>query len=109
MNYPIGSVYRGLDALKAYLRQSCDGWEEGAFEPECFLHVGEKIVIRVCAGIRCTVSKVWSESWPADVWTFHNDRATYLREFAHREDSLRWAGIDAKANEHLLRVSKIMK
>ncbi len=90
--FPGGGTYYGHDGVMAYLKQSRAGWAEGSSEPERFIVRGDKIIVFVHARVRLKDSSEWHETRLADVFTFHNGKATHMRAFADRSKALEWAG-----------------
>ena len=93
--FPGGGTYRGIEGAKHYLAQSRAGAAQVISEPVRFIPVKSRIVVFVHARVLPTSSSIWQEIELADVYTFHNGRATEMRAFANREDALRWVGIDS--------------
>lgn len=93
--FPGGGTYHGHDGVMAYLKQSRAGWVEGSSEPERFIVRGDKIIVFVHARMRLKDSAEWHERRLADVFTFHNGKATHMRAFADRSQALEWAGANS--------------
>jgi len=91
--FPGGGVYNGVESVKHYLAQSRAGAAEVISEPERFLPAGDMIIVFVKARVLPKQSNSWREIRLADVYTFHGSRVTQMHAFAHREDALRWAGV----------------
>ena len=91
--FPGGGTYHRHEGVRAYLSQSRAGWAEGSSEPERFIVAGDKIIVFVHARARPKNSTEWHETRLADVFTFHNGKATHMRAFADRRQALEWAGV----------------
>ena len=96
--FPGGGTYHGVEGAKMYLTQSRASAAEVISEPEQFIPAGNRIVVFVHARVLPKGSNTWQDVRLADVYTFHNGRATKMRAFAKREDALRWTATTASAN-----------
>jgi uncharacterized protein len=97
--FPGGGTYHGHAGVQAYLSQSRAAWAEVHSEPERLIVAGDKIIVFVHARVRPKDSTEWRDTRLADVFTFHNGKATHMRAFADRRQALEWAGVkgsDAK-------------
>lgn len=88
--FPGGGTYYGVDGAKHYLIQSRAGAAQVISTPEKFIPAGDRIVVFVHARVLPKGTTTWQDVRLADVYTFHNERATQMRAFANREDALRW-------------------
>jgi ketosteroid isomerase-like protein len=93
--FPGGGTYHGHAGVQAYLSQSRAAWAEVQSEPERFIVAGDRIIVFVHARVRPKDSTEWQETRLADVFTFHNGKATQMRAFADRRQALEWAGVKA--------------
>ncbi len=97
--FPGGGTYHGRDAVKGYLKQSRERWQEGRSEPERFITAGEHIVVFVHARYIPKGGTEWRDVRLADVYTVHHGKIVQMNAFADRQKALDWAGAKAATPE----------
>ncbi len=96
-DFPGGGTYHGVDAAKHYLSQSRDGAAEVISEPEQFIPIDNRIIVFVRARVLPKGSSEWQQVILADVYTFQDGRVIQMHAFADRQEALRWAGAEHRA------------
>ena len=94
-DFPRGTTYKGIEAVKAHVSKGRGTWAEGGCEPERFIVAGDRIVALVHVRVRLKHETDWREGRTVDVFTFRNGKAIEFRTFARVEEGLKWAGVKA--------------
>ena len=94
-HFPGGGTYHGHAAVFEHFSGARETWSEGSCEPEQFIVAGDKIIVFVNVRVRLKKEVEWREGRLADVFTFHNGKATQMRTFADRQQALDWSGVKA--------------
>ena len=93
-DFPQAGTYRGIETVTAHVTKGRGTWAEGGCEPERLLVVGDRIIVFVHVRVRLKHETEWREGRIADVYTFHNGKATEFRTFADERQALEWAGVN---------------
>jgi ketosteroid isomerase-like protein len=95
LRHPLdGSVYRGLDGVRAFFRDWHAAWSELlSNDVEEWIDAGEDViaVMRIRARGRSSGVTVERREW--DVWTVRDDKLWRLRIYTSRADALEAAGL----------------
>ena len=90
-----GGTYRGHEVVFAHLTKSRQMWAEGSCRPERIIVAGDRIVQFVHVHVRLKHETEWREGQVTEVYTFRDGKIIQVRIFAHRQQALEWAGVNA--------------
>jgi ketosteroid isomerase-like protein len=89
----VGPIH-GKDALRAWLQDWIDTFDEFWFEPVELIDAGEdKVVVVERYGGRAKLSGVETDQMEAEVFTIRDGKITRLRMFQERAEALEAAGL----------------
>jgi uncharacterized protein len=88
-----GSVYRGLDGVRAFFRDWLPAWEEYRSEVEEWIDAGDHVIVVIHQRGRGKLSGAVVEQRRAHVWTVRDGKLWRLRIYATKEEALKAVGL----------------
>jgi ketosteroid isomerase-like protein len=86
-------TYRGIDEVRGFFARWEKAWAEWDWEHEEMRAVDDHVVARMHVQGRGRHSGIEIEGDVWQVWTFQNGKVARYRDFEHREEALKAAGL----------------
>jgi ketosteroid isomerase-like protein len=99
INPDLRGVHRGREAAGAALRSMLEPWEEFEMYVDGYIEHGDNVIRHGGIRARGRGSGVAIEAKGAQVWEFRDGKPVAARQFQTQEEALRFAGIEAEADE----------
>jgi ketosteroid isomerase-like protein len=90
---PIAGTYRGPEAVRQFIEDRWEAFEEVAVEPEAFFERGDRIVVFVRSRLRPRGSTAVVQNRIGQLWTMRNGKAARCETFPQREKALEAVGL----------------
>jgi ketosteroid isomerase-like protein len=96
--HELNGVFRGHEALRAWLREWVSAWEITDYEHEDLIEAGEHVVHFLRGRVRGRLSGIEFDLLPyAQVWTLRDGLVTRMKLYASRPEALEAVGISDSA------------
>jgi ketosteroid isomerase-like protein len=99
-SFPEAGTYRGVDAIRKYLADFSQSFDEFAFDVEDFVDLGDdRVLVLFRIHSKGTGSGAIAEARPGWIYTIRGEKVTRIEAYLDRDEALAAAGVGPRTSE----------